>query len=159
MSHLHARLRAVVSLGCGAVFGVGLAVAQMTDPRKVLAFLDVSGAWDPSLLLVLGGAVILAATTFHRILRRPAPQFDARFHLPESAAIDGRLISGAALFGIGWGLAGYCPGPAIAALGFGNPEALWLVPSLLAGIALQQRLDHLQSQAALNSLDVLEIKN
>lgn len=163
MSRPLARLRAVVSLAAGTLFGIGLAVAQMTDPRKVLAFLDLSGAWDPSLLLVLGGAVIFATTTFRWILRRPAPQFDTRFHLPEFSAIDWRLISGAALFGIGWGLAGYCPGPAIASLGFGNPEALWVIPSMLLGTALQQWLDLPKSTKLAThdpgSSDVLDIWN
>jgi uncharacterized membrane protein YedE/YeeE len=122
----------------GSVFGVGLAVAQMTDPRKVLGFLDVTGAWDASLLFVLGGAVVLSALAFHFVLRRPAPLWDMRFHLPAVSAIDRPLLLGSALFGIGWGLAGYCPGPAIASLGFGNAEALWLVPAMLAGAALHR---------------------
>jgi uncharacterized membrane protein YedE/YeeE len=160
MSAAPATLRAVTSLATGTLFGIGLAVAQMTNPRKVLAFLDLSGAWDPSLLLVLGGAVTFAAATFRWILRRPAPQLDARFHLPDFSAIDWRLINGAALFGIGWGLAGYCPGPAIASLGFGNAEALWVVPSLVLGGALQLWLDRPGRHGIGHSkipLDVLEI--
>jgi hypothetical protein len=130
--------RALAGLLAGVVFGVGLAVAQMTDPLKVLGFLDLAGAWDASLLFVLGGAVVLAAVAFRFVLRWPAPLLDERFHLPTKAAIDRPLLVGSALFGIGWGLAGYCPGPAIASLGFGNPEALWIVPALLAGAALQR---------------------
>ena len=141
MSFSKAGLRCAASLLTGLLFGVGLAVAQMTDPAKVLGFLDVTGAWDPSLLLVLGGAVILSAVAYRWILAQRVPQFDGKFHLPLAGRVDARLISGAALFGVGWGLAGYCPGPAIASLGLGNSEALWLLPSLLAGAAFQRWLD------------------
>lgn len=132
------------SLLAGAVFGVGLAVSQMIDPAKVLGFLDVTGAWDASLLLVLGGAVILSAVLFRAVLQRPTPVLDDQFHLPRTSVIDARLITGAALFGIGWGMAGYCPGPALALLGFANPEALWFLPALLAGASLQRWLDRLR---------------
>lgn len=141
MSFSRSLLRCAGSLAAGLVFGVGLAVAQMTDPRKVLGFLDVTGAWDPSLLFVLGAAVVLSAVAYRWVLSKPAPLLDDRFHLPESTRVDFRLISGAAIFGMGWGLAGYCPGPAIASLGFGNPEALWVIASMIAGMALQQWLD------------------
>jgi uncharacterized membrane protein YedE/YeeE len=135
----HPRLRALAALAAGAVFGIGLAVAQMIDPHKVLAFLDVAGAWDASLLLVMGGAVVLAAAGFRVVLRRPAPRWSDRFHLGPRHGIDAPLLLGSALFGIGWGLAGYCPGPVIASLGLGNPEALWFVPAMVAGAALQRR--------------------
>ena len=131
--------RGTAALACGTVFGLGLAVAQMVDPRKVLAFLDVAGAWDASLLLVLGAAVMLAGTGFALLRRRAAPLLETSFHPPDATALDAPLIVGSALFGIGWGLAGYCPGPAIASLGFGNAEALWFVPAMLAGIALRRR--------------------
>jgi len=141
MRHSKSLLRCVSSLIAGGVFGVGLAIAQMTNPAKVLGFLDITGAWDPSLLIVLGAAVVLSAVAYRWVLAKPAPQLDDRFHLPESTQIDTRLISGASIFGIGWGLAGYCPGPAIASLGFGNTEALWMIPSVLVGVALQRWLD------------------
>lgn len=132
-------LQGAASLVAGTVFGLGLAVAQMTDPRKVLNFLDLTGHWDPSLLLVLGGAVGLSVLAFRFILARRTPVLDAQFHLPPpQARIDARLLGGSALFGIGWGLAGYCPGPAIASLGFGNAEALWVVPAMVAGTWLQR---------------------
>jgi len=134
----HAAARGAVALGSGAVFGVGLSVAQMTDPRKVLAFLDVAGAWDASLLFVMGGAVLLAAAAFRVVLRRQAPVFDLRFHLPIATRLDARLVTGSVLFGIGWGLAGYWPGPAFASLGLANPEANWFVPALVAGAVLQR---------------------
>ena len=130
--------RALAALVAGLVFGVGLALAQMTDPRKVLGFLDLAGAWDASLLFVLGGAVLLAGVGFRFVLKRRAPLLAERFQLPTATAIDRPLLLGSALFGVGWGLAGYCPGPAIASLGFGNAEALWIVPALFAGAALQR---------------------
>ena len=133
-----ATLRNLAALVSGLVFGLGLSLAQMTNPDKVLNFLDISGAWDPSLLLVLGGAVVLSGIAFHFVLKRSAPLWDELFHMPLPKAIDKPLIIGSALFGIGWGLSGYCPGPAIASLGFGNPEALWVVPSIIAGAALQR---------------------
>ena len=130
--------RAGAALLCGVVFGLGLAVAQMVNPRKVLAFLDVTGGWDASLLFVLGAAVMLAGTGFALLRRRHAPLLDSAFHPPAAAALDPPLIVGSALFGIGWGLAGYCPGPAIASLGFANAEALWFLPAMAAGMALRR---------------------
>ena len=141
----HSTLRNLAALGSGVVFGVGLSLAQMTNPDKVLNFLDISGHWDPSLLLVLGGAVVLSAIAFRLVFKRGTPLWDGQFHLPLSKAIDRPLIVGSALFGIGWGLSGYCPGPAIASLGFGNPEALWVLPSIIAGAALQRWTQHSQS--------------
>jgi uncharacterized membrane protein YedE/YeeE len=132
------RARLAAALVAGIVFGVGLAWAQMIDPLKVLAFLDVAGPWDGSLLFVLGAAVLLAAIGFQWSLRRPHPRFDERFVLPASGRIDRPLLLGAAIFGVGWGLAGYCPGPAIASLGYANPEALWFVPAMLTGVGLQR---------------------
>ncbi|MBN3855091.1 YeeE/YedE family protein [Paraburkholderia sp. Ac-20340] len=126
-------LKLLASLVCGFLFGGGLALSGMTRPQKVLGFLDVSGAWDGSLLFVLGGAVTLAVIAFRLILRRAKPVLDDRFALPTAKAIDARLIAGAALFGIGWGAAGYCPGPAIALLAHPNIEALYFLPSMIAG--------------------------
>ena len=134
----YALRRHLSALACGTLFGLGLAVAQMTNPRKVLGFLDIAGAWDPSLLLVLGAAVSFSLLACRRILTRPAPLWDTHFHVPATSRIDVRLLGGAALFGIGWGLAGYCPGPALASLGMGNHEALWFVPAMVAGMAVQR---------------------
>jgi uncharacterized membrane protein YedE/YeeE len=130
--------RVGAALLCGLVFGAGLAIAQMTDPRKVLNFLDLAGPWDASLLFVLGGAVVVAFAGYRIVLRRAKPLLDDRFHLPQSTSVDAALIGGAVLFGLGWGLAGYCPGPAIASLGLHDPEAPWFVPALALG-ALAQR--------------------
>jgi hypothetical protein len=129
---------ALAGLVAGTVFGLGLGVSQMVDPNKVLAFLDIAGTWDPSLMFVLGGAVAVAALGFRLVQLRPAPWLGDRFHLSSAVAIDAPLLAGAALFGVGWGLAGYCPGPAIASLGFGNAEALWFLPAMLAGTGLQR---------------------
>ena len=134
---LHA-LRAVAALLAGTVFGVGLSLAQMIDPRKVLGFLDVAGDWDPSLLFVLGGAVLVSVLGFRFVLRRQVPLIDDRFRLPTATAVDAALVTGATIFGVGWGLGGYCPGPAVASLGFGNPEALWFVPAMMIGAGLQR---------------------
>jgi hypothetical protein len=141
-----ATLRNLAALACGLVFGLGLSLAQMTNPDKVLNFLDLAGTWDPSLLLVLGGAVVLATIAFFFIFKRQTPLWDSQFHLPVAQAIDRPLLVGSALFGLGWGLSGYCPGPAIASLGFANPEALWVVPAMVAGAALQ-RWSHFRQNA------------
>ncbi|NIE64513.1 DUF6691 family protein [Burkholderia sp. Ax-1719] len=126
-------LTLLASLASGLLFGGGLALSGMTRPQKVLGFLDVLGAWDGSLLFVLGGAVTLATLAFHFILRRRKPVLADQFSLPTAKTIDGKLIAGAAIFGIGWGAAGYCPGPAIALLAHPNSEALYFLPSMIAG--------------------------
>jgi uncharacterized membrane protein YedE/YeeE len=131
-------LRLFAALVAGVLFGAGLAIAQMIDPRKVLAFLEFAGPWDASLLLVLGGAVLTAGVAFPWILRRPGPLWAERFHLPSAQQVDRPLLVGATIFGLGWGLAGYCPGPAIASLAYANPEALWFVPAMVAGAAWQR---------------------
>lgn len=132
--------RLVSSLVAGLIFGIGLALAGLTDPLKVLAFLDVTGDWDPSLLFVLGGAVGVTAISFRFILRRPTPLLDERFDVPAATTIDRPLLAGALLFGIGWGISGYCPGPAIALLALPGREALAFLPALLLGSYLQRRL-------------------
>lgn len=125
--------RSLAALLTGLLFGVGLAWSQMVYPQKVLAFLDVAGGhWDPSLALVMLGALAVTLPAFAVILKRGGPLLDVRFYLPDKTAPDARLLVGAALFGVGWGLAGYCPGPAIAALAIHWREAL---PFLLATAA------------------------
>lgn len=125
--------RVLAAALCGVLFGVGLALAQMIDPNKVLAFLDVAGAWDPSLILVMGGGAGVTATLFPWVLRRPRPRLDTVFHLPTKRRVDAQLLAGAALFGIGWGLAGYCPGPALVALTLGTAEPWLFVAAMIAG--------------------------
>lgn len=131
-------LRALAALGSGLVFGIGLSLARMVDPRRVLGFLDVLGDWDPRLLFVLGGAVGTALLGFAIVLRRPAPALDTQFHISPPGHVDRALLIGSLLFGVGWGIAGYCPGPALASLGYGNEEALWFVPAMLLGAGLQR---------------------
>ena len=130
----------LISLLAGLVFGLGLALSGMTSPAKVLDFLDLAGNWDPSLLFVLGGAVGVTAIVFRWILRRKKPLFSDQFFLPLAKNIDGKLIVGALIFGIGWGISGYCPGPAIASLASPNWETWIFLPAMLAGILLQRVL-------------------
>ena len=137
MSTLRISLAALVS---GALFGLGLAVSGMTDPQRILGFLDVFGDFNPALLFVLGGAVTTTMLLFRFVLRRPTPVFAGRFQISDLRSIDRRLLIGAALFGIGWGLAGYCPGPALVGFGVLSPEALWFVPAMVAGMLLHKAL-------------------
>ena len=118
----------------GLLFAAGLGVGGMTQPAKVFGFLDIAGSWDPSLAFVMLGAIAVHATAVWRILRRRAPLFVVRFTLPTRRDIDARLVVGAALFGAGWGLVGYCPGPAVAALGGGVPAAAVFVLAMVAGM-------------------------
>ena len=117
----------------GALLGTGLCVSRMADPGKVLDFLDVTGNWDPSLVLVMGGALAVTLVTFRFVLRREVPVIAARFQLPVKTGLDLDLIAGAGLFGIGWGMIGYCPGPAITALGFGFIGPFLVVAFIIAG--------------------------
>jgi uncharacterized protein len=126
----------VASLTAGLIFGWGLALAGMTDPQKVLGFLDVTGAWDPSLLLVLGGAVAVTLIGFRIVLHRTQPLFGDRFHLPLRQSVDLPLVAGAAIFGVGWGIGGYCPGPALALLAAPGREAWIFLPAMLLGMLL-----------------------
>lgn len=123
----------------GALFGAGLALSGMTDARRVLGFLDVAGDFDPTLMWVLASAMLVSAVGQRWVLRRTRPWCAARFQLPTVCDIDARLLLGAALFGIGWGWAGYCPGPAIAGLAVASREALWFVPAMLLGFWLHDR--------------------
>jgi uncharacterized protein len=124
----------------GLVFGIGLLTSGMTDPAKVQGFLDLAGRWDPSLAFVMGGAIVVAIGAFTLAQRRAAAGRKSwsgePIELPTSNAIDARLIGGGVLFGIGWGLAGFCPGPALVALSSGFGPALWFVPAMVAGMAL-----------------------
>jgi uncharacterized protein len=124
----------------GLLFGTGLLIAGMSDPAKVLSFLDVaaiaSGNWDASLSFVMGGGVFVAAVGYQLVWKMRQPLFDTRFHLPGATMIDPPVVIGPALFGIGWGLVGFCPGPAITALGTGAWQAVLFCVSMLAGMAL-----------------------
>lgn len=130
--------RQAAGFAAGILFGVGLTISGMISPAKVLAFLDVAGAWDPSLALVMAGALFATFIGYRLVLRRPAPLLAPSFSLPTGRAIDGRLIAGAAMFGAGWGLAGFCPGPAIAALVTGSLKAAAFVVAMAIGMRLHQ---------------------
>ena len=134
-------MRAILpGLLVGAIFGAGLALSDMTNPARVRAFLDVAGAWDPTLLFVMGAAILPSALGYLIRRRMDRPLLDAEFSIPENRAPDRRLLAGAALFGIGWGLVGYCPGPAIAGLAFGAWQALLVVAAMLAGMWIHDTL-------------------
>jgi uncharacterized protein len=120
----------------GFLFGLGLCLSGMTDPGKVVGFLDLAGAWDPSLALVMVGAIAVALVAFRVASGRPTSLSGRPFQFPTSQAIDARLIGGSLLFGTGWGLAGLCPGPAIVNLGYLNPRAALFVLAMAAGMAL-----------------------
>lgn len=126
-------MTALMGLIVGLLFGLGLAVSGMTDPLKVQNFLDVTGTWDPSLAFVMGGAVVVTSIGYRLAWKRGQPWLDKGFHLPTATAIDRKLVVGAAMFGVGWGLAGYCPGPALATVALDNTELWWFVPAMLAG--------------------------
>lgn len=118
----------------GLLFGVGLIISGMTDPGKVIGFLDLFGAWDPSLALVMGGAILVGLLAFTIAKKRTTTFLGGALRLPASTTIDKRLLGGGLLFGAGWGLAGFCPGPALVSLGSGQPKALVFVLAMLAGM-------------------------
>lgn len=133
-------VRIVVALLSGLIIGAGLTVSQMVNPQKILDFLDLAaiseGAWDPSLALVMAGAVVTAAIGYRLAFRRSRPLFAETFALPTRRDIDVRLVGGAMLFGLGWGLVGFCPGPALSALTIGGPKVAIFVAAMVAGMAL-----------------------
>jgi uncharacterized membrane protein YedE/YeeE len=134
--------RALVAFFCGLLFGAGLIVSQMSNPAKVIAFLDISGQWDPSLALVMAGAVGVFALGYRLALRRGASSFGGAFSLPRTGRPDKALVAGSLLFGIGWGLAGFCPGPAIVANSFGDPRVWVFTAAMVAGMALIRLFRH-----------------
>lgn len=129
-------MRYWIAVACGLLFGAGLAISDMTNPSRVLAFLDLAGTWDPSALFVFAGALPVSGLAYWLARRRAAPFFDERFHLPTTNAIDGRLIAGAVLFGLGWGIAGFCPGPALTAVISGQGGVFLFLGAMFAGMAL-----------------------
>ncbi|MBL9042010.1 MAG: YeeE/YedE family protein [Myxococcales bacterium] len=130
--------QSLASLLLGALFGVGLMVSGMMQPQKVQDFLDFTGSWDPSLALVMGGAFLVSALAFPLIVRRKVPLIGHKFHLPTARDLDAKLIIGSALFGIGWGLGGFCPGPAIVGVATGSTSALLFALAMLVGMALHR---------------------
>jgi uncharacterized membrane protein YedE/YeeE len=133
-------MRLVIAYLIGLIFGVGIAISGMANPAKVLNFFDVAGTWDPSLMFVMAAALVVTFIGYRIVLREPRPLIDAKFHLPDNNALDTRLIGGSAVFGIGWGIAGFCPGGALPALGTGRIEVLAFVAALISGIFIARGL-------------------
>jgi uncharacterized membrane protein YedE/YeeE len=133
----------------GLVFGLGLILSGMSDPGKVLGFLDVSGSWDPSLGLVMGGAVIVSFVAYRLARKRGVSLFGAALKLPSSTTLDKRLVFGGITFGVGWGLAGFCPGPAIVSLGSGQAKAVVFVAAMLAGMLVYEIIERFRARSKL----------
>lgn len=134
------QLPLLVSFACGLLFAAGLGIAGMTRPERVIGFLDIAGAWDPTLAFVMGGALAVALPAFAWIRRQSRPLLAREFALPQKHGLEVRLLLGAALFGAGWGLAGYCPGPAIVSLATLQNGVFVFVAAMLAGLVLGTRL-------------------
>lgn len=129
-------MRLLICYLIGLIFGIGISISGMANPAKVLNFFDIAGTWDPSLAFVMGGALIVTLIGYRFVLARPQPRLAPKFHLPTRRDIDARLVGGSAVFGIGWGIAGFCPGGALPALGTGRTEVILFVAALIAGIFL-----------------------
>lgn len=132
----------IAAFASGLVFALGLGLSGMTQPAKVTAFLDIAGKWDPSLSFVMMGAILVHVVFYRLIRRRPTPLFTSTFVIPTRTDIDARLVGGAALFGVGWGLGGFCPGPAITSLASGNTAVVTFVISMLVGMYLFKLTEH-----------------
>ena len=132
--------RILIALAAGVLFGLGLAISEMINPAKVLAFLDVAGAWDPSLAIVMAGALLIALPAYRAAMRRERPVFAERFVWPTARDVDRRLVAGAILFGAGWGLVGFCPGPAVASFAFGLAKSFVFVGAMAGGAMLARML-------------------
>lgn len=141
-------MRALLAFVAGLVFGLGLLVSGMADPAKVLGFLDLAGAWNPSLAFVMAGAIAVGALAFALARRRTKALLGDAMQWPTATAIDRRLLAGALLFGAGWGLAGFCPGPALVALGLGESRAVVFVAAMIAGMGLFELVERARARAA-----------
>lgn len=134
-------MNAVSALVAGLLFGIGLIVSGMTDPSRIIGFLDLAGAWDPSLAFVMVGAILVGLVAFRAARRRKASLLGGAMLLPAARSIDRPLVLGSIAFGVGWGLAGYCPGPAIVALGAGHDKAVVFTVAMIAGMAFYEAAD------------------
>lgn len=143
-------MNAFFALLSGLIFGIGLIVAGMANPAKVLGFLDLAGLWDPSLALVMGGAIAVGSAAFAFAKSHTTSFIGLPLQWPTATVIDRRLIGGSALFGVGWGLAGICPGPGLVLLGVGEMQALWFVVAMLAGMGLFELLEQRGARAKLD---------
>lgn len=139
-------MKLLFALITGVIFGIGIAISGMMDPAKVLNFFDIAGTWDPSLAFVMGGALIVTFFGYRLAWKRSAPLYDGQFQIPTNTVIDMKLISGSALFGIGWGIAGFCPGAALPALGTGRWEVMLFLVSVALGFALHKFMRELTSK-------------
>jgi uncharacterized membrane protein YedE/YeeE len=137
----------LVNAIAGFLFGLGLVIGGMADPAKVLNFLDLAGSWDPSLAFVMAGAVAVTFIGYKFVFRQPQPLLTAGFHLPEIKQIDRRLVLGAAFFGVGWGLSGFCPGPAITSLALLAKGTLVFVPAMLGGMMVTRLITNTRLRA------------
>ena len=133
----------LISLAVGFVFGIGLAISGMTQPGKVIGFLDFTGNWDPSLIFVMGGGTVVYMLLYRLILRNEQPRFTSTFQLPTSQVIDRPLIVGAVIFGLGWGLGGFCPGPGLTSIFSGNVNPILFVIGMSAGILAAPKVEGL----------------
>jgi uncharacterized protein len=124
----------------GLVFGLGITISGMINPAKVLNFFDIAGTWDPSLAFVMAGALAVAIPGYRLVFRRPAPVLENHFQLPDTRVIDRRLVLGSATFGIGWGIAGFCPGGALPAIGTGHPDVFIFIAALVGGLLLARAM-------------------
>jgi uncharacterized membrane protein YedE/YeeE len=145
-------MKNVTSLLAGLVFGLGLILSGMANPAKVLGFLDLAGAWDPSLALVMAGAIAVGLIAFAVARRRTVSYLGSPMQLPEGRQIDRRLVAGSVLFGIGWGVAGFCPGPALVAFGMGQTKSMVFVASMLAGMGVFALLERRRLAARLSTV-------
>lgn len=133
-------MRLLSAFAIGLIFGLGIAVSGMINPAKVLNFFDLAGTWDPSLAFVMAGALAVAIPGYRLVLGRPAPTFEPGFQLPDTRLIDRRLVLGSATFGLGWGIAGFCPGGALPALGTGDPAVFLFLAALIGGLLIARVL-------------------
>jgi len=134
----------LAALLCGFIFGCGLTISMMINPNKIINFLDITGNWDPSLALVMLSAVTITWIGYHLVLRQTHPKFGNKFFIPEKKSIDLRLVLGAAIFGIGWGASGYCPGPAITALGLRIADAFYFITGMLISLFIYPLISQLK---------------
>ena len=133
-------MRILTTYLIGLVFGIGISISGMANPAKVLNFFDLAGTWDPSLMFVMAGALAIAIPGYRLVFRRPAPTFEDSFQLPDTRVIDRRLVLGSATFGVGWGIAGFCPGGALPALGTGRSDVFLFIAALIGGLFLARGL-------------------